>query len=75
MTLSLAVFHITTGLNGHAADGDHTSLHNYDSDEEAAMMFQASQNLQTPSTPAMRMSITTVKVTRFFSVFGCRGGV
>ncbi|KAL8625455.1 hypothetical protein ACOMHN_018600 [Nucella lapillus] len=36
--------------------------HGYDSDEEAASMFQTSQNPQAASAPAMKMSITTVKV-------------
>ncbi|XP_076465247.1 dmX-like protein 2 isoform X2 [Babylonia areolata] len=34
----------------------------YDSDEEAATIFQASQNPQGPGAPSMKMSITTVKV-------------
>lgn len=70
-TLSVNIFNIAPGLNGHATDGDPASFHNYDSDEEAAIMFQASQNPQMPSAPAMRMSITTVKVTCILSLFGC----
>ncbi|XP_070175544.1 dmX-like protein 2 isoform X2 [Littorina saxatilis] len=49
------------GLNGQAGEGE-DGQENYDSDDEAAMMFQSSQNTQAPSAPTMRMCVTTVKV-------------
>lgn len=46
-------------MNGET-DSGHVDL--YDSDEEAAIMFSATQGTQPPTSPAMKMSITTVKV-------------
>ena len=48
--------------NGHDIETDSGHGHCYDSDEEAALMFEASQNPQNTTLPTMRMSITTVKV-------------
>lgn len=49
-------------VNGVDGETDSGHVDFYDSDDEAAIMFHASQNLQTSPAPSMRMSITTVKV-------------